>query len=111
MKEETRQILEILTSMQEDMVVKSDIKNMATKGDLKDMATKNDLKDLETRLSAEFYTATTAMRDDIVALYDEDVELDNKIASNKIDFKSLYKNLLDRMKTVEKHIGLVPSTT
>jgi len=108
MKEETKQILEILHSMQEIMVTKNDIKDMVVKSDIKDMATKRDIKDLETRLSAEFHTATIAMRDDIVALYDEDVELDQKISSNTIDFKSLYESLLNRVRKVEEQISLMP---
>jgi len=116
MKEETKEILTILTSMREDMIAmkktmatKDDIKNMATKDDIKNMATKSDMRDIETRLSAEIYTATRAMRDDIIALYDEDIELDNKIFSNKIDFKSLYSNILERVKRLEKHTSLAPS--
>ncbi len=92
MKEETKQILEIVTSMQEEMVTKKDLET--------------GLRNTEIKLSAEIYTATRAMRDDIVALYDEDVELDHKITSSKIDFKSLYKNLAKRVRGIEKHIGL-----
>ena len=106
MKEETKQILEIVTNIQEDIYgMKKQMSLLATKEELK-----TGLKDVETRLSAEIYTATTAMRDDIIALYDEDVELDQKISSNTIDFKSLYKNTIERIKNIEKHIGLSANT-
>jgi len=102
MKEETKQILEIITTIQESMVTDDKLNKLESRLNRR-------INDLETTISAEMYTATRAMRDDIVELYNEDVELDNKVQSNHIDLKSGFRNILNKIKNIETHIGLKTS--
>jgi len=52
--------------LQEEMVVKDDLKNFATKDDLKNFATKDDIKDLKLHMNARFAEISSEL-DDIKA--------------------------------------------
>lgn len=45
---------ELMEFLQENMVIKNDLKNMVTKDDIKNMATKDDIEALEIKMDAGF---------------------------------------------------------
>ena len=56
----TKQILEIITDIQEQMATKDDLQSMATKDDLRNLATKDGLEEMRRELHLQITENTKA---------------------------------------------------
>src|SRR3989338_8394790 len=124
----TKQILEIVTGIQEQMATKDDIKFMATKDDIKFMATKDDIKFMATKDDIKFMATKDdikfmATKDDINSVKNEieemRMEFQKQISENtkaKVELSEQIRNVLGyakeidmlmvRVSVIEKHIGI-----
>jgi len=57
----TKEILEIVNFIKDNVATKEDLKDFATKEDLKDFATKNDLSDMKEKIREDFSLLQTSV--------------------------------------------------
>ena len=94
MDKNTKHILEIITDIQEQMVIKDDLRNMATKDDLRNLATKDDLEEMKKELQAQITENTRAI-----------AELSEQIR-NVLGYAKEINLLMERVSVIEKRLGI-----
>ena len=88
----TKQILEIVTGIQEQMATKDDIKFMATKDDINSV--KNEIEEMRMEFQKQISENTKAI-----------VELSEQIR-NVLGYAKEIDMLMVRVSVIEKHIGI-----